>query len=173
MWAGGQDLLREEAFYQPNANFQGEFLLTQNDARSNYNALQVQYRRPVSKGLQGLLSYTWSHSLDNSSNDVVAGLSDTVISAAQRLWLFRFRCAPKPFGSAYLRNSFRKDSEPFLYYGAGLVGATVLVARTGFPFNAIVYSTSPDPEGVATSRPDPSGRNSRSGFRIQPRAEAR
>jgi hypothetical protein len=30
----------------------------------------------------------------------------------------------------------------------------VAVARSGFPFNAVVFSTSPDPEGLAPSRPD-------------------
>ena len=30
----------------------------------------------------------------------------------------------------------------------------VIVARTGFPFNGVVLSTSPDPGGYATSRPD-------------------
>jgi hypothetical protein len=150
----GRDLLREEAFYQPNANFQGEFLLTQNDARSNYNALQLQYRRPVSKGLQSLLSYTWSHSLDNSSNDVVAGLSDTVISAAKDYGSSAFDVRQSLSGALTYAIPSGKIPSPFSIMARDWSVATVLVARTGFPFNAIVYSTSPDPEGVATSRPD-------------------
>src|SRR5208337_775130 len=82
MGQAGRDLLREQALFQPNPNFSGVFNLTENDARSNYNALQIQYRRPLSARLQALLNYTWSHSLDNASNDVVAGLANTVISAA-------------------------------------------------------------------------------------------
>ena len=78
----GRDLLRQEALYQPNANFQVAFELTGNGARSNYNAFQLQYRRPLSSRVQALLNYTYSHSLDNASNDVIAGLSNTVISAA-------------------------------------------------------------------------------------------
>src|SRR6185437_5545285 len=80
----GRNLLRQEAFALSNVNFQPgtDFLLTVNDARSNYNALQIQFRRPLSSHLQALLNYTWAHSLDNASNDVVAGLSNTVISAA-------------------------------------------------------------------------------------------
>lgn len=35
---------------------------------SNYQALQVQFKRSVTKGLQALGSYTWSHSLDFGSN---------------------------------------------------------------------------------------------------------
>jgi len=46
---------REEAFYQPNANFQGEFLLDAKTMRAPTTMpLQLQYRRPVSKGLQSL-----------------------------------------------------------------------------------------------------------------------
>ena len=78
----GRDLLRQDALFQPNANFLGGFGLTGNEARSNYNALQLQYRRPLSSRVQALLNYTYSHSLDNASDDVIAGLSNTVISAA-------------------------------------------------------------------------------------------
>lgn len=78
----GNDLLRQQALYQPNANFAGDFLLWQNDAHSNYNALELQYRRPLSSHLQALANYTWSHSLDNASNDVVAALSKAVLSGA-------------------------------------------------------------------------------------------
>ena len=43
----GRDLLRQAAIYQPNRNFEGLFYFTKNDAFSNYNALQVQYPRPL------------------------------------------------------------------------------------------------------------------------------
>jgi outer membrane receptor protein involved in Fe transport len=39
-----------------------------NTGSSNYNALQAQFRRRLSHGLQALASYTWSHSLDNASS---------------------------------------------------------------------------------------------------------
>jgi hypothetical protein len=38
---------------------------------SNYQALQAQFQRSVSKGLHALASYTWSHSLDFGSNSIV------------------------------------------------------------------------------------------------------
>ena len=41
--------------------------LTRNRATSDYNALQVQFQRRLSKGLQALVSYTWSHALDDDS----------------------------------------------------------------------------------------------------------
>lgn len=37
---------------------------TTNRGTSSYNAMQIQFRRHLSKGLQVLTSYTWSHSID-------------------------------------------------------------------------------------------------------------
>jgi len=78
----GQDLLRQEGLLSPNTSFQpGTFLyVTQNDARSTYNSLQLQYRRPLVSSLQALLSYTWSHSLDDASDDTVGAVSNTIFS---------------------------------------------------------------------------------------------
>jgi hypothetical protein len=77
----GRNLLRQEGISQPNMNFSGPFFLTLHDARSNYNALQAQYRRPISTHLQALLNYQWSHSLDDASNDSEATVSHTIIAA--------------------------------------------------------------------------------------------
>jgi hypothetical protein len=38
-----------------------------NTANSDYNALQLQFQRRMSRGLQALASYTWSHSIDDGS----------------------------------------------------------------------------------------------------------
>jgi len=42
---------------------------TDNTATSDYHAMQLQFQRRLSKGLQVLASYTWSHSIDIASND--------------------------------------------------------------------------------------------------------
>jgi hypothetical protein len=41
----------------------------QNGLSSSYNALQAQYKRRLSHGLQALASYTWSHGIDFESQD--------------------------------------------------------------------------------------------------------
>jgi hypothetical protein len=41
--------------------------LVTNTGGSDYNALQLQFHRQLSQGLQALASYTWSHSLDTAS----------------------------------------------------------------------------------------------------------
>jgi hypothetical protein len=150
----GRDLLRTQALYQPNPNFSGEFLLMKNDALSNYNALQMQYRRTVSSGLQVLASYTLSHSLDNASNDQVIGLANAVISGASDYASSDFDARHSfSAGLTYSILAAPKSRPLALLVKDWSVG-TVVVARTGFPFNGVVFSTSPDSGGYASSRPD-------------------
>jgi len=135
----GRDLLRKEALFQPNPNFNGLFYITQNDAFSNYNALQVQYRRPLSSRLQALVSYSFSHSLDNVSNDFLSGLSNTVISSKNDY-------ASSDFD---VRHSFSGAATWELPHATGIPVVSevtkewslsaMVVARSGFPMNAHVY----------------------------------
>ncbi|HEV8487324.1 MAG TPA: TonB-dependent receptor [Blastocatellia bacterium] len=59
-----------------NPNFTSGTVVT-NLATSDYHALQAQFRRRLSRGLQALVSYTWSHSIDEDSRSFgsVAGIS--------------------------------------------------------------------------------------------------
>ena len=150
----GRDLLRQEALYQPNSNFIGDFLLTQNNARSNYDALQLQYRRPLSARLQALLNYTWSHSLDNASNDVVTGLSNTVISAASDYASSVFDVRQSFSGALVYAIPTASNSRALGFLTRDWSLDSVIVARSGLPFNAIVLGNSPDPNGYADTRPD-------------------
>jgi carboxypeptidase family protein/TonB-dependent receptor-like protein len=147
----GRDLIRAASLFQPNASFTGNFLLRKNDAYSNYDALQIQYRLRLSH-VQALLNYTWSHSLDNASDDVVAGPDNTVI----------------PSGRDYSSSSFdvRQSFSGAITYAipglkrGGLASVltkdwsvdTVVVARAGFPFNALIFGVGV--QGVAFTRPD-------------------
>jgi hypothetical protein len=65
----------------PNANF-GFVSVTSNSATSDYNALQVKFQRRLSRGLQALASYTFSHSIDIASTDAVANYLNTPGSIA-------------------------------------------------------------------------------------------
>ena len=40
-----------------------------NDSSSSYNAMQLQFNRRLSSRLHMLVSYTWSHSIDDLSQD--------------------------------------------------------------------------------------------------------
>ena len=67
--SGARKLMRQDYYNAPNPNFTGQFNVMRNGASASYNALQGQYRHRFSHGLQTLLSYTWSHSIDNVSSD--------------------------------------------------------------------------------------------------------
>jgi len=68
--AAGRRLLQVEALSLSgiNSNFT-TLRLTRNVSTSDYDGLQAQFQRRLSRGLQALGSYTWSHSLDDDSSD--------------------------------------------------------------------------------------------------------
>ena len=67
----GRRFLRLELLNNPNPEF-GEVFVTTNGASSSYHALQLQFQRRLSRRLQSQVAYTWSHSIDNASNDSFA-----------------------------------------------------------------------------------------------------
>jgi hypothetical protein len=150
----GANFLRQIALYQPNTNFAGSVLLDRNDAQSNYHALQLQYRMPVSEWLHALFNYTWSHSLDNASNDVIVGLSNTEISGLSDYASSDFDVRHSLSGAVTISIPRVAKSGITSFLTENWSIDAVIVARSGFPFNEIVRSTSPDPGGYASSRPD-------------------
>jgi hypothetical protein len=64
----GRRLLRREIGGVGNTETTRVALAT-NEGRSNYHALQLQYRRRFARDVQAVVSYSWSHSIDNSSSD--------------------------------------------------------------------------------------------------------
>jgi hypothetical protein len=72
----GRDLLRVTNIINPNPDFH-QVSLTNNTATSDYQALQVKFQRRLSRGLQALASYTFSHSIDNASTDAFANYLNT------------------------------------------------------------------------------------------------
>jgi len=66
--AAGRRLVQTVFPYNsPPPNYPGGIGLFDNGGSSSYNALQAQFQRQVSRGLQALASYTWAHSIDTSS----------------------------------------------------------------------------------------------------------
>ncbi len=69
--SAGRQLLRQQttggdALLNPNFSV---VTITNNTATSDYDALQLQFQRRLSRGLQVVAFYTWSHSIDISSRD--------------------------------------------------------------------------------------------------------
>ena len=71
--SAGRRLIQSGFEQNPNSNFSDAYFVT-NAATSDYDALQLQYQRRLSRGLQALASYTWSHSIDSASAGSVYGL---------------------------------------------------------------------------------------------------
>jgi len=73
--AAGRRLLRLERLGRPNPNFSTVQEINNLDT-SDYHAMQLQYNRRLSRGLQALASYTWSHSIDTASADTTLNTPD-------------------------------------------------------------------------------------------------
>jgi hypothetical protein len=109
--------------------------LTTNNGRSDYQGLQVQYRRRVVEGFQALASYAWSHSIDDDSSDSFLVWSGPGASAA----------GDRGSSDFDLRHSFTAALTyefPARTAGAGrlLKGwalDAMLRARTGFPITVL------------------------------------
>ena len=67
--AVGRRLLYQQRLRTPQLTGPALMNVVVNGAASDYHALQLQFQRRLSRGLQALASYTWSHSIDDLSND--------------------------------------------------------------------------------------------------------
>jgi hypothetical protein len=121
------DLIRRE-LGGPGFSPTSWVVLTTNNGRSRYHALEAQYRRHFSRGLEAILSYTWSHSTDNDSSD------------AFLLWAAPGAGPSNDRGSSDfdLRQSFSVSTSyaaPLRLGGFSLSG--ILRARSGFPITVL------------------------------------
>lgn len=150
----GRDLLRQEGLAAPNANFAPDalFYISQNDASSNYNALQLQYRRPLASRVQSVLNYTWSHSLDDASNDVDVAISNTVISNKNDWGSSSYDVRQSFSGAVTFDIPAVTGNRSISRITRGWSLDGIVVARTGFPFNALLLTIGPI--GAAYPRPD-------------------
>lgn len=64
--SAGRRLIQTAQIFSPNPEF-GQAILVTNSGTSDYGALQLQFKRRLLSGLQALVSYTWSHSIDTAS----------------------------------------------------------------------------------------------------------
>jgi hypothetical protein len=105
--------------------------LATNHGSSDYHSLEAQYRRRMARGLQALVSYAWSHSIDNSSTD--AGLYWTGPGVTAR--------GDRAASDFDVRHSFtagftyESPASGRLTRGWAVDG--MFRARTGFPINVL------------------------------------
>ncbi len=114
-----------------------------NNAVSNYDGLSVQFRRALTYGFQGQISYTWSHALDDISN----GGSGLFYSGSS-LTALENPVLSQNYGNADydIRHSLQADfvwdapwktSNKLLAQFLGWTVASKFYFRTGTPFSVI------------------------------------
>jgi hypothetical protein len=130
--AAGHDLVVREI--GPLADPKAYMAVTTNYGRSNYQALQFQYRRQFARGLQSQVSYAWSHSIDNDSSDAfllwsAPGFSDRGSSDFDQRQSFT--------ASASYEFPLTGASAPLARFLRGWGMDTIFHTRTGFPISVL------------------------------------
>jgi hypothetical protein len=147
----GKRLLRQESISNPNATF-ALLQLTRNSATSDYHALQLQFQRRLSRGLQALASYTFAKSLDIASTDAsFLQRADRIDPRADRGHSdFDVRHS---FSAAVTYNvpSFSQDRVVRAIFGGYALDA-IYYARSASPVNLTIGRTSSF--GFVVLRPD-------------------
>jgi hypothetical protein len=117
-----------------------------NAAASDYNSLQLQFKRRMTRGLQALLSYTWSKSLDTASDESINNL----YAPASRVDP-AFDRGPSSFD---IRHAFTGSASYELPAPASHPVARAIIH--GFAFDSVVRFRSASPVTPVTGR-DPLG----------------
>jgi hypothetical protein len=132
--SAGQRLIRRE-LGGPGSSPTSVTALTSNNGSSDYQGLQAQYRRRVIEGLEALVSYSWSHSMDNDSSDaflVWAGPgADATRDRASSDFDLRHSVA------GWLTYTFSKKPTGAGRYLGGWAVDGVVRARSGFPISVL------------------------------------
>jgi hypothetical protein len=160
--SAGRRLLWDDLVNNPSPIFSG-LVLTKNTGYSNYDALQFQFQRRLSHGLQALVSYSWSHSLDTNSSDVsyggAAGIPTTLVNVRQNYGDSDFDIR-HTFSAAVTYNIPRNLTQNRLVKTLLRDWSvdSVTSARTGTPFNVLYDPATPGaftgPAGQFDLRPD-------------------
>lgn len=124
--------------------------ITRNGASSDYHALQAQYQRRLTRGLQILASYTWSKSIDDVSDETITGLPPGAVNLAVERGPSDFDIRHN-FATAFSWNLPGPKENRWLrgiLGGWGLDG--IYRARSGAPFNIITQVF--DPLNIGSTR---------------------
>jgi hypothetical protein len=109
------------------------FVLATNHGSSAYHSLQAQYRRRLARGFESLVSYAWSHAIDNSSTDAGIYWAGSGLTPSQDR-------ASSDFDVRHLLTAgFSYEAPPGIRSGAwrGWTLDGMLHARTGFPITVL------------------------------------
>ena len=99
--SAGYRLLRADNLFNLGPSYPNGVQTLRNASESNYQSLQLQYNRRLSRGVQALASYTYAHSIDNASN------AETVLSTTATGSTFPNPNIDRGNSSFDLRHAFR------------------------------------------------------------------
>jgi len=125
------------------------------DGTSNYNAMNIEFKKRYSNNMTFLASYTWSHSVDDSSdlqtlliaqnvNDFGAEKADSLFDQRHRFVFSGLMTSPAKWRKG---NAFQKILSDFTL-------APIVEWSSGRPFNIITNVDSNNDQSTQTDRPD-------------------
>jgi Carboxypeptidase regulatory-like domain len=149
--AAGRRLLATENSTRVMADWPGVpiiLYITRSLGTSDYRALQFQFQRRLTRGLQGHVSYTWGRSQDSVSNDFVQA------GPVSRPDLLRLEYGPSAYDVRHSLAAAVSYNLPAWRVAGPILrdwGVDAIVrARSGFPVNAaLVGLTTPDGVQIA------------------------
>ena len=109
--------------------------LTTNNGASNYQGLQAQYRRRVMEGFEALVSYSWSHSMDDDSSDAFLLWAGGGANAWRDRASSDFDLRHSINGA--LTYTFARKRTGAARFLGGWSADTVFRARSGFPISVL------------------------------------
>ena len=154
--AAGRRLIQTASVYSPNPNLYAADLIT-NAGTSDYNALQLQFQRRLSRGLQALASYSWAHSIDTGSAGSVGSGSNALTGLNPNLTRgpsdFDIRDAfstgltydvPAPKGNAFANAILRRWSTENIIQARSAPPVDVYYGDLGELSNGFLTNSRPD-----------------------------
>lgn len=134
--SSGHHLLRRE-MGGPESTELVRLAMATNHGSSIYHGLNAQYRRRIDRGLQALVAYAWSHSIDTASADSAlhwtgSGLTPELDRASSDFDVRHSLSAALTYDIAR-----KPGSPPALRWMRGWSVDGILRARTGFPVNVL------------------------------------
>ena len=138
---------------RPNANF-GAMSEIFSGISSNYNALAIQLNRRMTKHLQFMGSYTWSHSLDFGQNaSTFSDTNDLLVptNIRQEYGNSIFNVPNRFVGSAIVESPWHVNG-PLGYLTNDWQLSPIYAAQSGLPYSLV---TSGNPPTSTTSTTDP------------------
>ncbi len=149
--AGG-GIISSSSTTRPNPNF-GAMTEIFSAINSNYNALSIQLNRRMSRHIQFMGSYTWSHSLDFGQNaSTFSDTNDLLVPGNMRLEYGNsiFNVPNRVVGSAIIESPWHAHGA-LGYLTNDWELAPIYAAQSGLPYSLVTAGT----PGFATVTTDP------------------